>query len=222
MDDVDNWITTPQNDDPRFIFFRFGDVVEQVVWEYTEDYLHQLPVDKAINTERTQVGYEWTDEEGGERFVVDRVREEDIEKLLSFATLGYTRNYLTKLITKEPHKTLSRVIRVSSSQGIPGEPISWCVTHANFGIGLVATDTRYQRKGLAKRCIESLSLAHRQWFKEQGGFDSNQLPHGFVAGYNVASHSTFKSLGYERIEDKKFDWVAVMARPTTATRTTNG
>ncbi|KAJ3104007.1 hypothetical protein HDU96_009071 [Phlyctochytrium bullatum] len=243
-EDVDNWCEAPENGDPRFAFLSAVDrdlkqlMVEEgivrVVWDYRLEVLHWLPKGVGLEEAAAEVGA--VVEAGGERYVVDLIRPDDIEELVANATVGYTRPYLHQLATHPALQPQSRVLRPLTSS----TPASWCVTHVNYGVGLVGTHATHQRRGLAVRCVSGLCVAQRRWFGEQvtererevmrrvrkgWGWEEEEtkeeeeeeeeeegvwVPHAFIKTTNEASLATFRRMGFVREDERRFDWAGVM------------
>ncbi|KAJ3255770.1 hypothetical protein HK104_007130, partial [Borealophlyctis nickersoniae] len=161
----------------------------KVTWQ-TKAYRMWVPEEDA--SAEDGVEDEWVDQESGERFVVDHVREEDVEKILSCSTVDYGPPYIHTLLTTPPFSTLHRAIRsIPSSQSpSPAPAISWCLMHLTASYGLVGTLPSYRGKGLAKKAVRAVVKAH----KDSDGL--RMRPHAHIAVGNEASEKLFGGLGW--------------------------
>ncbi|ORY37792.1 hypothetical protein BCR33DRAFT_854548 [Rhizoclosmatium globosum] len=169
---------------------------------------------------------------GNEAFVLDRMRVGDIDTITNNNKYPYYRPYIERIMMDETVGGLGRVVRALESldSSVPDDlgtlpPVSWCLVHLGFSIGLNWTMPLYRRKGLAVYCTAAATKAYRDFFtspaatavldtlglphvdlQDSAGFNS-LVPHCYTQTDNAASIPLFGRIGYVISEDVAVDWL---------------
>jgi ribosomal protein S18 acetylase RimI-like enzyme len=142
----------------------------------------------AVNTIETQ----WKDSQNT-IYTLSALTTDDIDTILSKQTVTYSRSYIEKLFTLEPFKSLNCGVRVNNRL------VSWCLTHQDLSIGLIATLDEFRTKGLAKICVMATLESHRDYFKANYAYSH-------VALTNEISQKLLRSVGFKMIEGVEYFW----------------
>ncbi|KAJ3174848.1 hypothetical protein HDU87_006640 [Geranomyces variabilis] len=166
---------------------------------------HDAPL-SGFASEDVSLGAEWTDADG-KRFKIDVLRTEDVAQVVAASTTGTTADYLHHIIaTSKLHRTIRHIDNVP--EGLLAPAVSWCMSHADLSVGLLATDPAYRARGLARRCAGSVTLSQRQGVRFPDG-RANTLPaFAYIAPDNTASQITMGKIGFVNTGER-LQWFGV-------------
>ncbi|KAI9013010.1 hypothetical protein BC832DRAFT_275291 [Gaertneriomyces semiglobifer] len=119
-------------------------------------------------------------------YVLDFLRESDVDAVMSGATVDYPRSYIEFLISNETYRNLHRCMRLIPNDSIHSgmdvkdrtvnvdngsmyaryPAVSWALTHSDFSLGLVSTHPEHTRRGLAQKCVNEVTKAQQVYFRE--------------------------------------------------------
>ncbi|KAJ3060421.1 hypothetical protein HDU99_005934, partial [Rhizoclosmatium hyalinum] len=204
----------------------------------------ELVVDKAaldaLNVQAIPVGTRFT--VNNEAFVMDRLRLSDVNVICRNNKYAEhdpvevweypNRPYVELVLGDKIIGPMSRVARVLPSlhSAVPEDlgslpPVSWCVVHVGFSIGLHWTMPEFRRKGLAVYCTASSTKAHRDFMLSEStnevleklgiprvDFQNPQdvrtiVPHCHTELENAGSMAMFRKLGYQPVNGVAMDFV---------------
>ncbi|KAJ3165455.1 hypothetical protein HDU88_004252 [Geranomyces variabilis] len=166
---------------------------------------HDAPL-LGFTPDDVSLGAEWTGADG-KRFQIDVLRTEDVDQVVAASTTDTTADYLHHIIaTSKLHRTIRHIDNVPDGALAPA--VSWCLSHADLSVGLLATDPAYRARGLARRCAASVTLSQRQGVRFPDG-RANTLPaFAYIAPDNTASQITMGKIGFVNTGEQ-YQWFGV-------------
>ncbi|KAI8831856.1 hypothetical protein BC829DRAFT_494396 [Chytridium lagenaria] len=214
----------PEDYEPRFVFLHTVDVryipivreISTPEWEESDHGMFELPARIKFSGVK-KLGDTWTDADTGDVYVMDVVNVEDYDQVREYSTADYPEAYVKLLLSQQPMASLSRAIRLKSSNtSKKGSMVAWSLTHTNFAVGLTSTISTHRRRGLANICVASLATAQREWIKQITGATQSEVmevfvPFCYIADTNVASQSLFRRIGFTRESCAARNWIGVWA-----------
>ncbi|KAJ3146545.1 hypothetical protein HDU86_008477 [Geranomyces michiganensis] len=153
-----------------------------------------------------KLGAEWTDTDG-KRFKIDLMRMQDVAQVAAASTTGTPEEYLHNIIAAtDLHRTIRRIDNVAEGAFAPA--VSWCMSHGDLSVGLLATDPDYRARGLARRCAASVTLAQREGVKFPCGRSYTLPAIAYIDPKNTASKITMGRIGFVNTEER-LQWFGV-------------
>jgi ribosomal protein S18 acetylase RimI-like enzyme len=137
-----------------------------------------------------------------ENVMIDVLRLEDVKDIQAAQTVQYETKYLEALITQEPYRHMNACIRVKCDTTEGWKLASWCVTHYDLTIGLLATKADFRRRGYAQLCLGSVIAKQQKKAKI-----SKCL--AFIHQDNRASAGLFRRFGFCRVDAEPFFWAGL-------------
>lgn len=131
--------------------------------------------------------------------ILDVLRLEDVDDIQSQQTVAYEEMYLRALVTQEPYCLMNACVRVK--EGSEWRLASWCCTHFDLTLGLLATRSEYRQKGYGQRCLLSVIS------KQQHHSLSKSL--AFIKEDNISSLRLFVKSGFRRVDSEPCFWAGI-------------
>ena len=143
-------------------------------------------------------------DEAVDTVILDVLRLEDVQDIQSQQTVAYEESYLEALVTQEPFCLMNACVRVK--EGSKWRLASWCCTHFDLTIGLLATRSEYRQKGYGQRCL--LSVISKQ--------QHHSLPTSlaYIKEDNSSSLRLFVKSGFRQVDSEPCFWAGVEIHAT--------
>ncbi|KAJ3321638.1 hypothetical protein HDV06_004053 [Boothiomyces sp. JEL0866] len=130
----------------------------------------------------TQTEPSWID--GEDKFTVKPLSLDIVEYVMTHATIDYPKEYIEMLAEK--FSNLTAVVFCNDV------PVSWCLTHSDFSIGLMGTVETHRGRGLAKKCVSVVLNRHYEYLKDKIDF----FAYCYIKDENIPSAKAMTASGF--------------------------